>query len=39
MKSDACLQSQIITCIGNKRALLPFIGEGLGIVKRRLGQN
>ncbi|AWI08503.1 DNA modification methylase [Ereboglobus luteus] len=39
MEDAAYLQSQIITYIGNKRALLPFIGEGLGIVKRRLGKN
>lgn len=39
MESDAYLQSQIITYIGNKRALLPFIDTGLDIVKRRLGKN
>ena len=38
-ESPEYLQAQIITCIGNKRALLPFIGEGLGIVKKRLGKN
>jgi len=33
------LQDQIITYIGNKRSLLPFIGEGLKTVKRRLGKS
>ena len=32
------LQSQLITYIGNKRALLPFIGKGVDIVKSRLGK-
>src|SRR5215207_9535107 len=32
------LQEQIITYIGNKRALLPFIGRGIDAVKRRLGK-
>lgn len=38
-ESEAYLQSQIITYIGNKRALLPFIGKGLGIAKKRLGKD
>lgn len=32
------LSSQLITCIGNKRALLPFIGEALQIVRDELGR-
>lgn len=32
------LQEQIITYIGNKRALLPFIGLGVEAVKQRLGK-
>jgi adenine-specific DNA-methyltransferase len=32
------LEEQIITYIGNKRALLPFIGRGVEEVKRRLGK-
>jgi hypothetical protein len=27
-EDPAYLETQIITCIGNKRALLPFIGQG-----------
>ena len=30
------LQSQLITYIGNKRSLLPFIEEGVKIVKSEL---
>jgi adenine-specific DNA-methyltransferase len=33
------LQTQIITYIGNKRALLPFIGKGLDAVRQRLNKN
>ena len=33
------LQSQLITYIGNKRALLDFIGKGVGEVQRRLGKS
>jgi adenine-specific DNA-methyltransferase len=33
------LNRQLITYIGNKRALLPFIGRGLDEVRRRLGKN
>ena len=33
------LQSQLITYIGNKRALLDFIGRGVGEVQRRLGKS
>src|SRR3954471_16047248 len=32
------LQEQIITYIGNKRSLLPFIGRGVEAVKERLGK-
>ena len=32
------LQSQLITYIGNKRALLDFIGDGVKIVQSRLGK-
>ncbi|HUX37328.1 MAG TPA: DNA adenine methylase [Rectinemataceae bacterium] len=32
------LSDQLVTCIGNKRALLDFIGEGLKIVLDRLGK-
>ena len=32
------LSEQIITYIGNKRALLEFIGKGLEIVQNRLGK-
>ena len=33
------LQNQLITYIGNKRALLDFIGEGVSEVQRRLGKS
>ncbi len=33
------LSKQLITYIGNKRALLPFIGKGLERVKTRLGKS
>lgn len=36
-ESEDFLQTQLITYIGNKRALLPFIGKGIEQVKRRLG--
>ena len=32
------MTKQIITQIGNKRALLPFIEEAVNLVKRRLGK-
>jgi adenine-specific DNA-methyltransferase len=32
------LSRQLITCIGNKRALLDFIGRGVTLVARRLGK-
>jgi len=31
--------TQIITCIGNKRALLPFINQGVELVKKRLSKS
>jgi adenine-specific DNA-methyltransferase len=37
-ESEAFLSQQIITYIGNKRALLDFIGEGVKKVQRRLGR-
>lgn len=36
-EDSAYLTSQLITCIGNKRALLPFIGQALAIVNSELG--
>ena len=38
-EDDAYLTQQIITYIGNKRSLLPFIGKGLDIVQARLAKN
>lgn len=32
------LEEQIVTYIGNKRSLLPFIGQGIEFVKTRLGR-
>jgi adenine-specific DNA-methyltransferase len=37
-EDPAYLSQQLITYIGNKRALLPFIGKGLEQVKARLGK-
>lgn len=37
-ESEAFLSEQILTYIGNKRALLGFIGEGVARVKDRLGR-
>ena len=37
-ESEEFLSRQLITYIGNKRSLLPFIGEALGKVKKRLGK-
>lgn len=36
MESEEFLQSQLITYIGNKRALLDFIGEGVQLVQNKL---
>lgn len=33
------LQSQLITCLGNKRSLLDLVDEGVAIVKERLGRD
>ena len=38
MENEAFLSRQLITYIGNKRSLLPFIGEALGVVKKKLGR-
>ncbi len=38
-ENPAFLQEQLITYIGNKRSLLPFIGEAVGKVRRRLGRD
>ena len=38
-ESPEFLQSQLITYIGNKRALLPFIGKGVEAVKARLSKS
>jgi adenine-specific DNA-methyltransferase len=38
-ENEDYLTKQIITYIGNKRALLPFIGRGLEKVRRRLGRD
>ena len=35
-ENEAFLTRQLITYIGNKRSLLPFIGEALAMVKKRL---
>jgi adenine-specific DNA-methyltransferase len=37
-ENEAFLSQQIVTYIGNKRALLDFIGEGVKKVQRRLGR-
>ncbi|MCL2374076.1 MAG: DNA adenine methylase [Treponema sp.] len=37
-ESKAFLSRQLITYIGNKRSLLPFIGNTLAAVKKRLGR-
>jgi adenine-specific DNA-methyltransferase len=37
-EDPAFLTQQLITYLGNKRALLAFIGKGLDEVRRRLGQ-
>ena len=38
MENEAFLSRQLITYIGNKRSLLPFIGTALEKVKKRLGR-
>ena len=37
-ESSAYLTEQILTYLGNKRALLPFLGAGVEIVKKSLGK-
>ncbi len=39
MESPEYLSEQLITYIGNKRTLLDFIGNGLAIVRNKLGKN
>ena len=36
---DYFLSNQLITYLGNKRALLPFINSGIEIVKQKLNKN
>ena len=36
-ENEKYLTEQIITYIGNKRALLGFIGDGIAYVKKRIG--
>lgn len=38
-ENEEYLQSQLITYIGNKRALLDFIGEGLEYVQKKLNKS
>lgn len=38
VESEEYLSQQIVTYIGNKRALLPFLGRALEAVQRRLGR-
>lgn len=37
-ESEAYLRTQLITCIGNKRRLLPLIAAGIAGARARLGQ-
>ena len=37
-ENTAFLTEQLITYLGNKRALLPFIGQGLSIIQKELGR-
>lgn len=39
MENEEYLTKQIITYIGNKRSLLPFIGNAVDEVKKRLGKS
>ena len=39
LENPAYLREQIITYLGNKRALLPFLGRAVSIVKQRLGKS
>jgi adenine-specific DNA-methyltransferase len=38
-EKEEFLTRQLITCIGNKRALLGFIGSGIGKVQKKLNKN
>jgi adenine-specific DNA-methyltransferase len=38
-EKEAYLTQQLITCIGNKRALLGFIGQGIDEIRRRLNKD
>ncbi|MDR1748345.1 MAG: DNA adenine methylase [Spirochaetaceae bacterium] len=38
-ENSAYLSGQLITCIGNKRKLLPFIGNAVELVRARLGKS
>ena len=38
VENEDFLSRQLITCIGNKRSLLPFIGRALEKVRERLGR-
>lgn len=39
IENPSYLDSELITYIGNKRSLLPFIGKGVEEVKQRLGKD
>lgn len=39
VETPAYLEGELITYLGNKRSLLPFIGNGVEMVKRRLGKD
>ncbi|MCL1814222.1 MAG: DNA adenine methylase [Treponema sp.] len=39
VEKEEYLTQQLITYIGNKRALLNFIGNGIGIVQKKVGKN
>lgn len=39
MENEAFLCRQLVTCLGNKRSLLPFIGKALVRVRERLGRD
>ena len=39
VENDTYLSSQILTYLGNKRALLRFIGDGVSQVKKSLKKN
>jgi adenine-specific DNA-methyltransferase len=37
-ENPAYLTAQLLTYLGNKRALLPFLEKGVGRVQKRLGR-